>query len=1005
MTNAILRGKPDAGNPLYKAKMLCTVLAALCAAGVSAADWVYTPRDYEDTKGNVWDTISDGNWRICVTVSGTELSTKGEGTPTSVPPLAVEGTGDVDFSKPVRGSDGTRYTIVGFRQSAFWKFSKANYPDPPRGITSFVLSKEASWVGGVFFASAGDLVSAVLDSARLQYMEYRMFNGCSSIKDLAVNAPGLKYLGWEFAYNLGKVAENASTWRFDSLTNLQTRAFGAMGEMYGAFYFPSAARIAHQCFINDKKIKGLLFGSENPVGDGLVHLGADTAGITVASQLATEQAMIDAARASGGDFNKISVAYAAVLDFLVLGKGKGQVLDDYAFSGINIISNIFFCGDKPTFGATVFRHVNEKVAAIYIPKDNETYAAAIASVTAPTDAEKADFAANHAPGELIGMVNSQTYFGGNGSRKQYLAYGNYRQYLNDIVTTGLPPGITQASNPELYWDCEKTLRDIPTADDYTLTAPANIEIGGIIYGVTGYTVETPSVTGWNAPVAQTGRTYVRSAGTTGTVRITWTWEAVGAPSTMVVAAPADPDWTDDTVTLTLADGSPVPAIIDFGTLLKATPTCPVHADFPKVRFDGWDGLKDGDEVAQDGVVTFAFDGTARKLIARFVHDWVYDASDATVWNRRYRLNVTSLGDAKLGIGTADAMSGTTAAYGNAFILSEADGNPLTELEAGKGLDLRGNVTDAMGVETFVITTIGYRSLGPWAKIADDARVETFYPTSVTTPGTLTTFVGYPFGAADWDYYPMTSLVISEQNLKTVKTGIASGHRDLYRLLLDCPKLKTLPKDVVNSSATCLKETDLGDWNLPLVETVSVQAFGNNCTYPNVTGTLVLPNVKTLGEQALSPLSGAEAFVLGTNGFVLAEIANKAFLKCTKLKRLVLGARGTVTLGTTLLPENSVLTDIDFPGRLPQNLAEVLDALLATKDVSKGAADYVTVTGSCGCGLGARISWTDDFTADEIAHKPEGDVFGIYTTGESVRKAYLVNRPSPWDPKGMMLLVR
>ena len=981
-----------------KAKLFCSVLVALCTAGVSAADWVYNPKDYTDTSGKVWDTISDGTWRLCVTASGTDLTSRGEGTPTSVPPFAIEGTGDLDLSKPIWSQDGkTRYRLVALRQSGCWKFSSKYYTDPVRGVVSFVSPKDVSWIGPVFFVEAVDLVSAKFDAPQLDYIENSMFRTCTGLKDLDFQVPNLRWLGYELANNMSGVTNCVSNWRFDSLTNLQTRAFsfGTAGKATGAFYFPSAARIAHQCFLNDKKIKGLLFGSENPVGDGLVHVGADTSGITSAKQVETEQAMIDAARASGGDVNKISVAYGAVLDFLVLGKGKNQVLDDYAFSGINTISNIFFCGDMPTFGTTVFRLLTEKTAAIYIPKGNATYAAAIDSVTAPTDAERADFAANHAPGELIGMVNSQTYFGGNASRKQYLAYGNYRQFLNDVVTTGHPSWVTQAKDAALYWACERTVRDLPVGEDSTVRAPDPIMRDGIKYAVTGYTVETPGVTGWSTPVEQTGSAYVRPAGTKGTVRITWKWEAVGAHCT-VVAASADPDWTDDTVTLTLSDGSPVPAIVDYGTLLKATPACPAHADFPKVRFDGWDGLQDGEAVAADGTVTFAFDGTARKLIARFVHDWVYDASAATVWNRRYRLNVTSLGDGKLGIGTADAMSGTTAAYGNAFILSEA----------GKGLDLRGNVTDVTGSESYVFTTIGYRSLGPWAKIAEDARVATSYPTAVTTPGTLTKFVGYPFGAAAWDFYPMTLLDISEPDLVTVGTGIALGHRNLYRLKLDCPKLKTIPKDVVNSSATCLKETDLGDWNLPLVETVSVQAFGNNCTYPDVTGTLVLPNVKTLGNQALSPLSGAEAFVLGTNGFVLAEIGNNAFLKCTKLKRLVLGARGTVTLGTDLAPTDSALTDIDFPGKMPKNLPAVLDALLATKDVAAGAEVYVTVTGSRKCGFDRQLEWNDDYSADELAHLPEGDVLGVYTTTDtSVRKAYLVDRPSPWDPKGTVLLIR
>lgn len=517
-----------------KAKLFCSVLAALCAAGVSAADWVYDSKGYADTKGNVWDTISDGNWTLCVTASGTDLTTKGEGNPGAVPPFAVEGSGDLDLSKPIRSADGaTAYQIVAIRQSAFWKFAKAFHADTQRGITSFIAPQGVTWQGAVDFCDASDLVSVSYDAPILDFIDNRAFERAAALKNVNLRIPAAKWLGYQFLSGMGNVTNRVTDWRFDSLTNLQPRVFGSMGNVTGNFYFPSAARVAHQVFINDKKIKGFLFGSENPEGDGLVHVGKDTSGMPDAAAATEQSAQIDKAYdAQNPDVNKISVAYGAVLDFLVLGRGNDQVLDDYAFSGINTISNIFFCGDLPTFGTTVFRHLDEKVAAIYIPKGNVTYAEAIASVTAPTEAERADFAANHAPGELIGMVNSQTYFGGNAGRKQYLAYGNYRQFLNDVVTTGRPPWVTQAQDAAFYWACERTVRDLPVGEDSTVCAPDPVVKDGVKYAVTGYTLEAATLTGWSTPVEQAGNAYVRTAGTKGTVRVTWRWGAVGSSSTL-----------------------------------------------------------------------------------------------------------------------------------------------------------------------------------------------------------------------------------------------------------------------------------------------------------------------------------------------------------------------------------------------------------------------------------------------------------------------------------------
>ena len=967
---------------MKKIRMLAAHAAILAASlAVSplafAQDWLYVPNSYTDTKGATWGTISDGNWTLCVTASGTDLTTKGEGNAAAVPPLAVEGSGALDLSKPIRDAGGAKYRLVGQRQSAFWKFNTAEHSG--RSITSYVSSPDFVSVERNAFHTANNLVSVVFSSPKLVYIENQAFRGATSLTSLVLDIPNARYLGWDLTTQ-AKIAANASEWRLDSITNLQPRVFNAQGNLAGALYLPSLCRVAHQAFINCTKLKGLVLGSENPSGTGLVHVGADTAGIVDANQLAAEQTTIANARASGGDVNKISVGYGLKLDFLVIGKGEGQLLDDYAFSGITSITNIFFCGDMPTFGTTVFRHLPEKTAAIYIPKGNDSYASAIASVTAPSAEEQADFAANHAPGELIGMVNSQTYFGGNGGRKQYLAYGSYRQYLNDVVVSGTPSGVTVGTHPDLYWECNRTIRDVDTSSDCAIAAPDGILVGGTYRFVSGYVVKTATVDGWSEPVEHAGAVYVRPAGTTGTVSLNWIWSET-AVTTFDLASPDDTTWPGDAVAFSYANGDPIPAgaYVLPGTI-TLSPSCAEHGDYPKNGFLRWENLPDGAVVDANNCVTFDFDGIQTGIRAVFRHDWVYDSAAGTIWNRRYRLNVASLGGSKLGIGTPDSMSGTVASSGNAFIVGDS-------MEAGGHLDLNGLVTDSSGSGSWTLSKIGYQSLAPWALTTADSRVSTYYPTHVRLPETLEAVQNEAMKAPGWDYTPLTNLVVRTPFLTDTGSNFAQGHRYLYRVSLDLPALTTLGQAFVNCGNVCLRDTDVTEWNLPNVQVVSSQAFGNNCTYPNVRGTLDLPKVHTLYGQALSALSGVETFILGTNGNTLVTIGDYAFWKCNSLKKLVIGSRSTLSVGTDILPSGTALEVVEFPARIPANVGEFLDAVLSFKEVS-GPDDYVSVV--CSRDRASRRLSPAALDSAEAAVAPEG-TYGVYVTGDSgERKAWLVD---------------
>lgn len=959
------------------------VLACIsCVLATTAADWLYTPASYTDSDGAVWGTISDGTWTLCVTANGTALTTKGEGNTVAVPPLAVTGSGALDLSKPVYDASGTRYRLVGQRQSAFWKFSASEYGE--RTITSYVASPDFTEIGRNAFHTASDLASVVLDAPACVTLGYQSFRNCSSLTDVSFMLPAVGYLGVDLTAG-AKIASDARAWRFDSVTNVQPFAFSSQ-PITGALYLPSAEVICHQSFKSCTKLKGLVLGSENPSGNGLVHIGAHAALIPDATLKDREETKIAKALASGGDINHLSAAYGVALDFLVIGKGTAQVLDNYAFSGINCITNIFFCGDKPTFGTTVFRHLEEKYAAIYIPYGNETYRAAIDSVTEPTEAERAEFEARHAPGTLIGMVNAQTHFGGNDSRKQFLAYGNYRTYLNDIVVAGTPEGVTKKSDPALYWLCNQTVRDIDPASAYTLTAPAPRLIDGTYRFVSGYTLERATRDGWTAPQKYTGETYVRPAGTKGTVRLTWIWQKTSLKAGALVQ-PDDATWPGDQVEIFDASGTKVApdAYLRFGTV-TLKPVWTAADGYPQNGFFRWENVPAGAVIDEDGQLTFTYDGTQSGLRAIFRHDWVYDASAGTIYNRRYRLKVTDLGEGALALGTVDAQTGETAGHGNAFIVPDGD----APLEAGGPLDLNGLITDAEGTGNWTLSQIGYRSLAPWSLVTNDDRVTTAYPTAVRLPETLEKVCGATFKTISWDYTPLTNLVVVTPYLKRTGISFAEGHRNLVCLQIDCPALDMLGQAFVCAMpSTVLKHTDVTRWNLPNLTTLGSQPFGNNCSYTFVHGTLDLPKLVTSSGQGVSALTGVETMIFGTNGCTLTTFGDKMFLNCTSLKHLTIGASGTLAFpATEFFPNGTALETLTFhANKMPSNVGPFLDAVLSYKHVS-GPSDYVTVTGSKT--LFKRRLAVAALTAEESAVAPEG-AFGVYVpTGTDVRKAYLVD---------------
>jgi hypothetical protein len=165
----------------------------------------------------------------------------------------------------------------------------------------------------------------------------------------------------------------------------------------------------------------------------------------------------------------------------------------------------------------------------------------------------------------------------------------------------------------------------------------------------------------------------------------------------------------------------------------------------------------------------------------------------------------------------------------------------------------------------------------------------------------------------------------------------------------------------------------------------------------------------LGDQGLSPFTGVDAMILGTNGCTLTHIGKRAFSNCTALAKLVIGAKSDITFvaGGGYLPIDTKLKVIEFPeNKVPSNLDTVLDTLLAYKNTQNGPDSYVSVYGSMKSmfGVSAQIA-VSPMTDEEKAASPTGkEVFGVYVTGDTKeRKAYLID--NGYVPYGSRIIVR
>jgi len=366
----------------------------------------------------------------------------------------------------------------------------------------------------------------------------------------------------------------------------------------------------------------------------------------------------------------------------------------------------------------------------------------------------------------------------------------------------------------------------------------------------------------------------------------------------------------------------------------------------------------------------------------FAHDWLYDATAQTIANGNWTINVSVVDATKrtLRIGKSTNHP-TDASFSTA----------LTGTGSGV-LDFNGHVRDAGGNE-WTLTHVRKYSMCRARRWQSTDSTATFadHPRVVVFPETLVSMDSDVFNFNQSVNFPLEEVVLIASGLSGRFTFVVNGACLLSRMTLRVPNVTSIGANCIWQNAT-LSETDVTDWDLSSVTNIESFAFVC-CT--GMRGTLHLPAIRSLWHRNFQNHKSLNGAVLATN-LTLATVGSNAFLNATALRTLSFGnAQTGVTAGQNAFKGCTGVEDVTFLGPRDESLADAVLTEVAATDGAKSA----TIRAS------RALQWGNSAaapTAAEAAFKP-ARALGVYRA--DARKAWLVNTPSPFDPRGTFLLVR
>ena len=459
-------------------------------------------------------------------------------------------------------------------------------------------------------------------------------------------------------------------------------------------------------------------------------------------------------------------------------------------------------------------------------------------------------------------------------------------------------------------------------------------------------------------------------------RVAW---IVKRPFASVAVATRASSTTGGTVSIT-AGGVPVASGTELRLGTEVTVTATPAKETTQVS---WEGTFPDGTTPTGRSFTFAVSGPV-SFHAVFSPAWEYDADAATISDGYWTLKAEQV----------DTMAQT--------LKIPTTTDTLDATRTGE-LNLMGPIytKGAVGEEALRWTIV---------EIADKAfHKATAHITSFYAPTTLTGIGWQAFN----EVRTFENIVLKCPNLTAEfgQWGYMFGGSGVARLVLDLPKLTVIGRGgALSFASVTFQETDLSEWNLTNLKTVHDNGFASN-RGPGPQGTLVLPNVETIGTNAFNGWTRHTAAALGTNG-TLKSLDSKIFANNTSaLKKLDFGTSAAfeVAADTFLAADDTPLPleEVWFAGEAPS--VDVLDALLALRtggdDGTKPVKIYAPMKLDSWQAVRKPFEGSERTVALAIRKQTGHRVIGVYVTQDGRRAAWLVQNPNFPYSTGMRFVIR
>lgn len=684
--------------------------------------------------------------------------------------------------------------------------------------------------------------------------------------------------------------------------------------------------------------------------------------------------ILGGAEEDGSSLEQVStynlVTNCPALEYIVIGYGANLKIDGwntFSMKGCPNMKRIFFACPQPTYaGGNHYDGLNRNYSlCFYIRPNDSSWSDFIASMSKPTSSEITKFREVFGYGEPepFGVAN----YGNSGM--QFFSYGDYRSFVGDVfMRTDNPDGlITELSPMRIETDGpeEGAPRTYSITDKTILSAD-----GKVRYGYFGYTLETYGENGWTGgSVTNYGQSVTLTADGTASRRITWLYDVVSYRVSFT-----DRGFLEEypeSFAVTYPDGAPdADGFITRGNRVTLAVTgFETTGDHPG-SFVAWEG-ENADVLAGQGAETTFTVDRPMSVHPHTTHAWTYTPKASSVSDNdeisdgNWRVVVTLKGNNLAINGTTGWGWSSSYLAGSGFLdvpetATAADGSVYTVSGTINAQTFTGSMA-LRGLRTHAgITGFGYEAFAYETSLA----VVEFAPNSIKT-----------IDKGAFRGTGLTSLELIQTNLVQINANAFSGTQ-IANLQLVIPNVKS-----INAVFGALPlDCDVSSWNLSSVTSLDYYAcIGSESIEQKVTGTLRLPSVETVSQISLpKTLTGID--------FDRAVPTSVSPNWCTwgrcGLKQVIFrGEAPSRTVLDNLLQRTGDKQVTIRCSRKQEGWLQLVDRQLTTDEETAAAALRATLA------------------EDE-------KLLGVYVTAAGNRRAWVVNKPSPYDAaRKFYILVR